>query len=61
MHNVLLVVIQRKAAMSEPKHPAVVGIEPGEQGGPAGGTRGRSAEGFAEQNAFLREPLQDGG
>src|SRR5271163_548529 len=32
VHNVLLVVIQRKAAMGKSEHAAAVGIEPGEQG-----------------------------
>jgi hypothetical protein len=58
MHNVLLVVIERKAAMGQSEHAVAVGIEAGEQGSPAGGASGRCAEGLSENYAFLRESLQ---
>jgi hypothetical protein len=58
MHNVLLVVIQRKAAMGESEHAAAVGTEAGEQGSPAGGTGGRGAKGLSENYAFLPEALK---
>ena len=57
MHNMLLVVVQRKATVGKSEHAAVVGIEPGKQGSPTGESR-RSTEGFPEQDSFLRESLQ---
>ena len=58
MHDVLLVVIERKAAMGQSEHAAAVGTEPGEQGGTARGTGGRSTEGFAKHDAFHCQALK---
>src|SRR5580698_5251224 len=58
MNDVLLVVVQREATMSQAQHPAAVGIEPGKESSAAGRARGGSTKRLAKKRAFLREALK---
>ena len=58
VQNVLLVIVQGKAAVRQPEHAIVVGTMPGQKAGAAGRARRRGAEWMPEQDPFAGKLLQ---
>jgi hypothetical protein len=55
--DVLTVVVQREAAMGQTHHPIVVAVAAGQQRRPTTRAGGRRAEGVAEHDTLIGEPL----
>ena len=55
--QVLVVVVQRPAAVREAEHAVVVAVLAGQEGGPAARAGGCPAEGLPEEDALVREEL----
>jgi len=56
--DMLAVVVEREAAVRQPKHPAAMRRLPGEQGGAAGRAGRRGAERLPEEQPLLRQLLK---
>ena len=55
--QVLVVVVEREAAVGEAHHPVGVAVLAGEQRGAAARARGRGAERVAEHHPLIGQPL----
>src|SRR5204863_8364010 len=58
VEDVLLVIVEREAAVREAEHAVLVRELAGEERGAARGAGGRATEGLAEEDSFARELLQ---